>query len=147
MILEFDQGQAVAAGGGVAGDAEHFADGIEGGVFPEMEVDHGALFHRQNQESGGEGIIEQGGIRIGRRSEERLGFRVPPGFPGGAGFLLAEAVEDQPMGEFQEAGSGGPTAGGTGEAHKNGMQDVLGIPLIAQQIQGKGINRSGVEIV
>ena len=51
------------------------------------------------------------------------------------------------MGEFQEAGSGGPTAGGTGEAHKNGMQDVLGLSLIAQQIQGKGINRSGVEIV
>ena len=112
-----------------------------------MEVDHGALFHGQNQESGGEGIIEQGRVRIGRRSEERLGFRIPAGFPRGAGFLLAEAVEDQPMGEFQEAGSGGRGAGGTGEAHKNGMQDILGLPLIAQQIQGKGINRSGMEIV
>ena len=112
-----------------------------------MEVDHGALFHRQNQESGGDGLIEQGRVRIGRRSEERLGFRVPPGFPGGVGFLLAEAVEHQPMGEFQEAGSARRAVGGSGKAHKNGMQDVLGLPLIAQQIQGKGVNRSGMEIV
>ena len=51
------------------------------------------------------------------------------------------------MGEFQETGSGGRAAGGSGEAHKNVMQNVLGLPLIAQQIQGKGINCSGVEIV
>ena len=122
---------------------------MEGGVFPEMEVDHGALFHGQNQESGGEGIIEQGGVRIGRRSEERLGFRVPPGFPRGAGFLLAEAVEDQPMGQFKQAGSGGKGRGdwSPGYPCENGMQDILRVRPIMEQMQREGIDGCGVLVI
>ena len=97
VVLEFREGEPVAAGGGVAGDAKHFADGIEGGVFPEMEMDDGALLQGENQERTGQSLIEKRGIRINGRGEERLGFGVPTGFPVGDGFPPAQKIEDQPM--------------------------------------------------
>ena len=147
MILEFSEGQPVAAGGGIFGDAQQVADGIEGVVFPEMKMDDSALLDRQNQESSGESVIEQGCVRIGGRREERLGFRVPSCFPGGAGLLLTKVIEDQPMRKFEEAASGRRTAGGSCETDENGVQNILGLRLIAQQIQRKSVDGSSVEIV
>ena len=48
-------GVAVSAGGGVGGDIEDFRDAGEGEVFPDFQVDHGALFFRQAGQRVGDG--------------------------------------------------------------------------------------------
>ena len=61
--------------------------------------------------------------------------------------MLTKVVEDQPMRELEEAASGRMAAGGSCETDENGMQDISGLRLIAQQIEGKSVDGSGVEIV
>jgi hypothetical protein len=47
-------GVAVSAGGGIGRDAEDFRDAGKGEVFPDLEMDDGALFLRQTGQGAGD---------------------------------------------------------------------------------------------